>query len=573
MNPPLPESGNHSPSRPAPAGPAEEHLKAAEKEISDLHTALNEHAIVAITDPQGKITFVNEKFCAISQYTRQELLGKDHRIINSGHHPKEFFRGLWTTISQGRAWRGEIRNRAKDGSFYWVDTTIVPFLDDAGRPRQYVAIRADITRRKLAEEEIRSLNRQLEQRVTDRTAQLQAANEELHRSRAELQSLFESLPGLYLVLTPDLKIVTASDAYLQATMTTRPAILGRELFDVFPDNPNEPGTGQANLRASLERVRRDRAPDSMAIQKYDIPGADGVFVERYWSPINSPVLGSNGEVKYIIHRVEDVTAFIQRETGGDALQLQTRMHQMEAEVFQSAQRVQEANRKLETANKELESFSYSVSHDLRAPLRTVDGFSQAVLEDFGAQLPEEGRRYLHLIRQGAQRMGRLIDHLLAFSRLGRAPLNKTDVDTNQIVRDVLEELNPQRLGRKIDLRVDPLPPCRADPSLLKQVWTNLLSNAFKYTQKCETARVEIGCHASPAGNVFSVRDNGAGFDMRYADKLFGVFQRLHRMEDYEGTGVGLAIVQRIVQRHGGSIWAEAAVGRGAAFYFTLEKNS
>lgn len=555
------------------ADPATDPLKAAEKEIADLTTALDEHAIVAITDPRGKITFVNDKFCAISRFSREELLGKDHRIINSGHHPAEFFRGLWNTISEGRVWKGEIRNKAKDGTFYWVDTTIVPFLDDAGKPRQYVAIRTDISCLKRAEEEILSLNRQLEHRVAERTAQLEAANNELQRSRAEMQSLFESLPGLYLVLTPDLKIVTASDAYFRATLTTREAIVGRGLFEVFPDNPGEPGTGLANLRASLDRVLEDRAPDSMAIQRYDIRGKDGLFEERYWSPINSPVLGANGEVKYIIHRVEDVTAYMHRESGNDDLKMRTRLHQMEAEIFQDAQRIQEANRKLEAANKELESFSYSVSHDLRAPLRTVDGFSQAVLEDFGPQLPEEGRRYLHLIRQGAQRMGRLIDHLLAFSRLSRAAVNRTTVDTEKLVRTVLAELSRQREGREVEIIIHPLPSCQADAALLHQVWTNLLSNAFKYTQKCDEARIEIGCNSSAAGDVFFVRDNGAGFDMRYADKLFGVFQRLHRAEDYEGTGVGLAIVQRIVQRHGGAVWAEAAVGHGAAFHFTLGKKT
>jgi len=225
---------------------------------------------------------------------------------------------------------------------------------------------------------------------------------------------------------------------------------------------------------------------------------------------------------------------------------------------------------LEMANKELEAFSYSVSHDLRAPLRAVDGFSQAVLEDYGPQLPEEGRRYLQTIREGAQRMGALIDDLLTFSRLSRTPLKKQEVNTGKLVRHILEELNSRREGRQVGIQIGDLPACQGDPALLKQVWINLISNALKYTRRRETAVIEIGCKLEQDENVYFVRDNGAGFDMRYAHKLFGVFQRLHRADEFEGTGVGLAIVQRIIHRHGGRVWADAAPDRGATFYFTLK---
>lgn len=234
------------------------------------------------------------------------------------------------------------------------------------------------------------------------------------------------------------------------------------------------------------------------------------------------------------------------------------------------QRVITRTAELEAANKELEAFSYSVSHDLRAPLRAVDGFSQAVLDDFGPQLPGEGLRQLQTIRTSAQRMGALIDDLLAFSRLSRQALKKRTVDTGSLVRAILEELGAPWPDRQIEIRVGDLPESSGDPALLKQVWVNLLSNALKYTSKREKAVVETGCLKTNGAETFFVRDNGAGFDMRYANKLFGVFQRLHRLEDYQGTGVGLAIVQRIVQRHGGRVWAEAAVDRGATFYFTLE---
>jgi signal transduction histidine kinase len=228
------------------------------------------------------------------------------------------------------------------------------------------------------------------------------------------------------------------------------------------------------------------------------------------------------------------------------------------------------NKQLQSANQELEAFSYSVSHDLRAPLRAVNGFAGIVLEDFGPQLPEKARNHLERIRNGGERMGALIDDLLAFSRLSRQPVNRQSVNTAKLAQNAIDELKLQRDGRRIEIKTGELPACGGDPALLKQVWVNLISNAIKYTRGREPATVEIGCVLENNENVFFVRDNGAGFDMKYANKLFGVFQRLHRADEFEGTGVGLAIVQRIVHRHGGRVWAKAEVNRGATFYFTLE---
>lgn len=368
---------------------AAQQLRASLKEIRDLKAALDEHAIVAITDPRGKITYVNEKFCAISKFSRKELLGQDHRIINSGYHPTEFIKKLWTTIAKGKVWKGEIKNKAKDGTFYWVDTTIVPFLNDNGKPRQYVAIRADITERKAAEEKIRQLNVELEQRVVERTA-------------------------------------------------------------------------------------------------------------------------------------------------------------------------------------ELEAFSYSVSHDLRAPVRAIGGFARMVREDFAASLPPNAVAQLDRITSNATKLGQLIDGLLTFSRLGRQPLNKRQVTPATIVKRVLEDLQPEQAGRRIKMQVAHLPDCDADPTLLQQVFANLLSNAIKYSRQRDPAVIEVGSRRENGHCVYFVKDNGAGFEMEYVHKLFGVFQRLHSPEEFEGTGVGLAIVQRIIERHGGRIWAEAQPDKGATFYFTLQ---
>ncbi len=567
----------------------------------------------------------------------------------------------------------------------------------------------------------------------------------------DFQALFESAPGLYLVLTPALTIVAVSDAYLKATMTKREEVLGRGLFEVFPDNPDDPtATGVRNLRASLDRVLAHRVPDTMAVQKYDIRRPDsegGEFEERYWSPVNSPVLGADGEVAYIIHRVEDVTEFVRlkqvgSEQHGIIERLQTRAAEMEAEIFRSTQQVQiterlrkraaemeaeifrraqliqevnnqlrtelearkraeealreseerfravaetatdaivsadkrghityfnpgaerifgyaardvigrpltllmpqrfhDAHRQglarfrttgeahvigrtvelvgqrkegtefplelslaswkaggdtfftgilrdiaerkrleqeiqqhsvaLEAANKELDAFSYSVAHDLRAPLRAIDGFSRILLEEHAPTLTPEAQHYLNAVRRNSQRMGLLIDDLLAFSHLSRQPLKKQLVRPADLVRQCLDELRAEQQGRRVEIAIGDLPACQADLALLKQVWINLISNALKYTRKQEAAVIEVGSREQAGACVFFVKDNGVGFDMQYADKLFGVFQRLHRPEDYEGTGVGLAIVQRIIHRHGGRVWAEAAVNQGATFYFTF----
>jgi len=247
-------------------------------------------------------------------------------------------------------------------------------------------------------------------------------------------------------------------------------------------------------------------------------------------------------------------------------QAEAKIRQLNVEL---EQRVVERTAELEVTNKELEAFSYSVSHDLRAPLRAVNGFAEIVLEEFSSQLPEEGKRQLERIREGGQQMGQLIDDLLAFSRLSRQSVNRLTVDTNKLVQRVFDELKPQQNGRQIELKIGTMPSCQGDPALLKQVWVNLLSNAIKYTRDRKPAIVEAGCACENGENIYFVKDNGVGFDMKYAKKLFGVFQRLHRADEFEGTGVGLAIVQRIVHRHGGRIWAEAKVNQGAAFYFTI----
>jgi signal transduction histidine kinase len=231
--------------------------------------------------------------------------------------------------------------------------------------------------------------------------------------------------------------------------------------------------------------------------------------------------------------------------------------------------LQQQTKQLEVANKELEGFSYSVSHDLRAPLRAIDGYALMLEEDYRDRLDEEAVRYLSVIRGNSKRMGLLIDDLLAFSRLGRQDLAKGQLNMNKLVQEVIDEALLQQGGKAAKIEVGQLPPAKADRALLRQVWVNLISNALKYSGKSPNPSIEVSGRTEGIENVYSVKDNGVGFSMEYVQKLFGVFQRLHRVEEFSGTGVGLAIVQRLVTRHGGRVWAEGAVNKGAKFSFTL----
>ncbi len=232
-------------------------------------------------------------------------------------------------------------------------------------------------------------------------------------------------------------------------------------------------------------------------------------------------------------------------------------------------RVKERTAELQIANEELESFSYSISHDLRAPLRAIDGFSKMIQEDYSTILNKQGQHFIQRIRSATQNMAQLIDDLLALSRIGRRTINKMSVNLETIAQEVYQSLHEEWKDRKVSFAVHQCPSVSADPNLMRIVFMNLLSNALKFTRKQTTAEIEVGCKKENNQIVFFVKDNGVGFDMKYADKLFSPFQRLHRTEEYEGTGIGLATVQRIIHRHGGQIWVESKTGSGTTFYFAL----
>ncbi len=354
----------------------------ASRDLIDFKAALDEHAIVAMTDARGRITYVNEKFCTISKYSREELIGQDHRILNSGCHSKEFFKDLWGTISQGEVWRGEIRNRAKDGEHYWVDTTIVPFLDDDGRPRQYVAIRADVT----------------------------------------------------------------------------------------------------------ERVR------------------------------SSAVLARQAE-------------------------------------------------ELARSNADLEQFAYIASHDLQEPLRGIDGCVQLLARRYRDKLDDGGKEFIDHTVGNVSRMQRLIRDLLSYSRVGTRSREFQSLSLGDLVSDAKLNLATAIEESHAEITQEGLPEVFGDYTQLSQVFQNLLSNALKFSQS--TPRVHISAQRHESHWEITVTDNGIGIRPEYFDRIFVIFQRLHNRELYPGTGIGLALCKRIIQRHGGQIWVESQEGEGCAFHFTL----
>jgi signal transduction histidine kinase len=267
----------------------------------------------------------------------------------------------------------------------------------------------------------------------------------------------------------------------------------------------------------------------------------------------------------------DLTQRIEVKTGDELERLADEFNQMATALSEKETNLRQHAAQLEAANKELEAFSYSVSHDLRAPLRAIDGFSRILLEDYIENLDEEGKRVLSVIRNNTQKMGQLIDDLLLFSRLGRQEIRVSEMDMGKLAKAVSEELKLAVPERKLQFTINALIPAQGDQAMIRQVFVNLLSNAVKFTRPKENAMIEVGASNEGDENVYYVKDNGVGFDMQYVDKLFGVFQRLHSSAEFEGTGVGLAIFQRIIHRHGGRVWGEGKVGEGATFYFTLPR--
>jgi PAS domain S-box-containing protein len=499
------------------------------RESEERFRATFEQAAVGVAhvSTDGRLLRVNDKLCEIFGYTREEMLGL---TLQDLAYPEDHYADLeqvrWVLAGKTESYSMEKRYLRKDGSLVWANLAVSLVRDLSGDTEYFIGAIEDVTERKRAEEELRKSESSLS--AAQRIAHLGNWDYDIGRDEAywsdELYRIFGFAP--------------------QAFVPTY-----KKFLDLV--HPNDRDILRREVRAALYggHERGHSSVDYRAVR----PDGEVRFVSTHYQVVHD---ASKRPVR-LIGTIHDVT---------ERKEAEEKIRRLNEEL---EQRVRQRTAQLEEANRELESFSYSVSHDLRAPIRHIGGFTQMLQQRAGPSLDEISLRYLNTIVQSTDRAGELIDALLSFSRTSRAEMRPTVVDMNRLVREALEDLRFETDGRSIDLKIEALPEVRGDPRMLRLVLQNLLSNALKYARPRERAVIEVGSTIGEGEAVFFVRDNGVGFDEAYADKLFGVFQRLHRAEEFEGTGIGLATVWRIVQRHGGRVWAEGCVGEGATFYFSL----
>jgi PAS domain S-box-containing protein len=435
-------------------------------------------------------------------------------------------------------WRTDNLIRTRGGDLRWLLDSAIQVRNARGKIYGSIGILQDITERKLAENEIRKLNADLEQLVENRTYELEISKDRLSQA-----------------------LRLANMAYWEYNIAAQYFSLNDPLYDVLRTTAASAGGYHLDFTEFLNRFvhPEDRSQMRTWFQSVLSPDPKNGVANQF----EYRAIGGDGEVQYVLVDFQ----VIENEQGEPSLAYGYHMDITHRKMAEAA--LAQRSQQLENANRELESFAYTISHDLRAPLRAVQGYSRILDEDYASQLSPDARLCLNNINAGAERMSRLIDDLLEFSRLGRQPIRRVTVQPNMIIHQVIEELKPEYQNRAVRFDVAELPSCQADPALLHLVYENLLSNALKYSRERNPAEIRIDSQKQEHETIYSVSDNGIGFDMSYAQNIFGVFQRLHSEDQYEGTGIGLATVQRIIHRHGGRIWFTAEIDKGATFYFTL----
>ena len=505
---------------------------------------------MVIVDSSARICLVNARAESVFGYAREELIGQRvETIIPQSFRPTTRAGSATSVVAADNADAAndfEMYGRRKNGSRFPVEISLSP-IETAEGTLISGAIR-DVSERQRIQQDLRDANEFLEQRVEARTADLAKSNAVLLRSQ-ERMNLAQSVAGMgsFEVEAPTRRCVWNS---------------GMEEIYGLPE-----GTFDSKVETWLTYIVPEDRPAALGCLEKSMKGAEAGSCEfrivrpdgtlRWMRSSVRQQIASDGTFLRLVGVNLDVTEAREREA--KILALTTSLEQ----------RVAERTVELTQANKDLESFSYSVSHDLRAPLRHIDGFARILSEEYSAQIPEDAQAYLHRILKATTDMGKLIEGLIKLAHMGRREVAVEKVSMGELVRAVIADLPQCEPDRAVEWRVENLPTAKCDPDLMKAVLTNLMSNALKFTRTRNPAVIEVGTTMKENLPAFFVRDNGVGFDPVYADKLFGVFQRLHAKDKFEGTGIGLATVQRIVQRHGGKIWAESAVDRGATFYFTL----
>ena len=541
---------------------AEAELRESLQEVRDLRLTLDESVILSVADENFRIVYANDKFCKLSGYTREELMGQHHRIFKSGEHPPEFYQNLAETITEGRIYQGEIKNRAKDGSYFWLDMIIVPFSDKTGKPYEFVSISSDITEKKRVEAQ-ELIHAQQQKVIADiglMAVTCRNLDTILHVCANTIRDVLGTFNCTIQEVTPD-----ENALLIKAT-----AAASRDLEGlVVPLDENAHTcytlrTGQPVIVADM--TREERFTVSHVYRKYDIKSALSVIIYGEDKPYGTLSVQSKE---------------IRQFTQDDIYFLQAMANILSACISRAKtdEMLTSYMRRLEQSNRDLSDFATIVSHDLKDPLRKIVTFGEKLRDCAGVALGEQGNDYLARIDKASRHMQALVEGLLSYSRVTTKAQTSTRVDLNEVLQNVISQLEVQLDRTQGQVIADPLPVITAEPLQMNQLFQNLVANALKFHKPDVPPVVRIHSrylpkHEDSPGSgagcyEITIEDNGIGFDERYAEQIFRIFERLSPQDKTSGSGVGLAICRKIVERHGGSITAHGTPGEGSRFVFRL----